>query len=183
MNGTVTTAKTATHDFFGFFNLNKAFDCDLSLLEKHFRAVQSATHPDRFVTATPSEKTQAMQKATFANDAYETLKTPSTRAQYLLSLQGIDAVAETNTAMPMDFLMQQMEWREAVDDAKQAKDIDALDKQLNSLRKENNALQTALVTAFDVKPDTEAATLLTRKMIFIDKVCADIEQMIEQLEE
>jgi molecular chaperone HscB len=174
---------SATPDFFGFLGLTPRFNLDLNALEKNFRAIQSATHPDRFVNATPGEKAQAMQKATLANDAYQTLKRPAERAQYMLKRQGIDAVAETNTAMPMDFLMAQMEWREAIDDAKQAKDIDALEKQLNGLRKESRTLNENLMTAFDAASDIELATTLTRKLIFIDKVCADIHNIIEQIED
>lgn len=174
---------STTPDFFGFLGLTPQYNLDLTSLEKNYRAIQSATHPDRFVNASPSEKAQAMQKATLANDAYQTLKHPSVRAQYLLKRQGIDAVAETNTAMPMDFLMAQMEWREAIDDAKQAKDIDALETQLNGLRKESKTLNQSLITAFDVNSNIDSATTLTRKLIFIDKVCADIHRIIEQIEE
>ena len=69
-----------------------------------------------------------MQLATLANEAYQTLKNPANRAKYLLELQGITAISETNTAMPTDFLMQQMEWREATEDATADKNIDALRK-------------------------------------------------------
>lgn len=172
-----------SQDFFAFLGLTKAFDLDLNTLEKNYRAVQSATHPDRFVNASPSEKVQAMQKATLANDAYQTLKHPAMRAQYMLKLQGIDAIAETNTAMPMDFLVTQMEWREAIDDAKQIKDIAALEKQDQDLRKQANMLGQDLINALDIESNTELATALTRKMIFIDKVCADITHIIEQLED
>ncbi len=170
-------------DFFTFFGLTQAFDLNADLLTQNYRAIQSATHPDRFVNASPSEQAQAMQQATFANDGFQTLKHPASRAQYMLSLQGVDAVAETNTAMPMDFLMEQMEWREAIDDAKQAKDITALDKQLQALRKKTKSLYSELTIAFDTTHDTTVATELTRKLIFIDKVCADINQIIEQLED
>jgi molecular chaperone HscB len=123
-----------------------------------------------------------MQLATLTNEAYQTLKNPASRARYLLELQGIEAISETNTAMPADFLMQQMEWREALEDAKAAKDIDALEVLLNELRLAAKALQAALADLLDTKKDYIAATDNARKLIFIDKVAADINKAIEQLD-
>jgi len=152
------------------------------MLEANFRKIQSEVHPDRFVAGTTSEKLHSMQTATLANEAYSTLKTPALRAAYLLALQGINATSETNTAMPADFLMQQMEWREALEDAKQAKDIKGLETLLAEMKAESKSLQTNLCDFFDNKHDISAATDTTRKLIFIDKVCTDINKAIEQLE-
>jgi molecular chaperone HscB len=173
---------SVTQDYFALFGLSAAFNIDLATLEKNFRQLQSESHPDRFVNASATTQLQAMQRATLANEAYQTLKNHSRRAQYLLSQQGIDAIAETNTAMPMDFLMQQMEWREAIDDAKNAQDVEALEQLLTTMRQSAHAFHGELATLLDVKHDYHAATDITRKLIFIDKVCADILQMIEQLE-
>jgi molecular chaperone HscB len=82
----------------------------------------------------------------------------------------------------MDFLMQQMEWREQLEDAKAAKDIAAMDKLLSELRSEAKALERELAGLFDDKKDYVSATEVTRKLIFIDKVCADIQQAIEYLD-
>jgi molecular chaperone HscB len=104
--------------------------------------VQSRVHPDKFVSATDAEKRVAMQWATRANEAYQTLKNPQKRAQYLCELNGVDLQTESNTAMPMAFLMQQMEWREELGDARAAKDSDALeslDEQLRKARKQQLA--------------------------------------------
>lgn len=171
------------HDnFFELLGLKAQFNIDLSTLETNYRAIQSASHPDRFVTASNAEKIQSMQTATHANEAYLTLKNPANRAKYCLALQGIDAVAETNTKMPHDFLMQQMEWREALEDAKQAKNINALESLLAEMHLDAKTLQLSLVDYLDINKDTIAATDATRKLIFIDKVCADILKAIEHLE-
>ena len=170
------------HTYFELFGLTPQFNLDLAKLETNYRSIQSASHPDRFVTASPAEKLRSMQTATLANEAYQALKNPANRAQYLLALQGIDAIAETNTAMPADFLMQQMEWREAIDDAKQAKNIDALDDLLIEMQQEAKLLQTKLVDLIDLEKNLALATDATRKLIFIDKVCADIRKTIEQLD-
>ena len=171
------------HTYFEMFGLTPQFNLDLAKLESNYRSIQSASHPDRFVTASPVEKLRSMQTATLANEAYQALKNPASRAQYLLALQGVDAIAETNTAMPADFLMQQMEWREAIDDARQAKNIDALDALLAEMLQESRALQATLVDLIDDKKNLALATDATRKLIFIDKVCADIKQLIARLEE
>ena len=169
-------------NYFELFGLKPQFSIDLTMLESNFRAIQSASHPDRFVTCTSAEKLQSMQTATLANEAYLTLKSPALRAAYLLTLQGINATSETNTTMPHDFLMQQMEWREAMDDAKQAKNVLALENLLAEMQAEAKQLQDNLADLFDTKQNYPAATDDTRKLIFIDKVCADIHKTIDYLD-
>ena len=169
-------------NYFELFGLKPQFSIDLTKLETNFRAIQSTSHPDRFVTCTSAEKLQSMQTATLANEAYLTLKSPALRAAYLLTLQGVNATSETNTKMPHDFLMQQMEWREAMDDAKQAKDVLALENLLAEMQAEAKQLQDNLADLFDTKQNYPAATDDTRKLIFIDKVCADIHKTIDHLD-
>ena len=171
-----------TANYFELFGLKQQFAIDVNMLETNFRAIQSASHPDRFVTATTAEKLQSMQTSTLANEAYLTLKSPALRAAYLLTLQGINATSETNTKMPHDFLMQQMQWRESLEDASQAKDMAALESLLVEMQTDAKSLQANLIDSFDAKQDYVAATDTTRKLIFIDKVMADIHKAIEHLE-
>jgi len=170
------------NDYFQLLALPEQFDIDTKLLEANFRKIQSASHPDRFVNATAAEKLASMQLSTLSNEAYTTLRNAARRAKYLLEKHGIDAIADTNTALPMDFLMQQMEWRELMEDAKAAKDIAALEDLHSTLRAEAKVLESELADLFDMKNDYAAATEVTRKLIFIDKVCADIQQTIEYLD-
>lgn len=167
---------------FELFGLSPKFNIELATLESNFRKIQSESHPDRFVSASSAEKLQSMQLATHANEAYQILKNPANRAKYLLELQGIEAISETNTAMPLDFLMQQMEWRESLEDAKAAKDINALENLLREMQQEAKLLQSEIAVLIDQKQDYTSATDATRKLIFIDKVVADINKAIEQLE-
>lgn len=171
-----------TQGYFELFGLDSKFSIDLTTLESNFRKIQSESHPDRFVTANAAEKLKSMQLATLANEAYQTLKKPALRAEYLLKLQGIEAISENNTAMPIDFLMQQMEWREAIDDAKNANDIASLDALLAEMQQEGKALNAALALLIDDHQDYEAAIEATRKLTFIDKVSIDINKVIEQIE-
>lgn len=169
-------------NYFELFGLKPIFNFELATLESNFRKIQSESHPDRFVTASSTEKLSAMQRATLTNEAYQCLKSPANRAKYLLELQGITAISETNTAMPTDFLMQQMEWREATEDAVSAKNISALDSLLAEIRVEAKILQENLVSFLDVQKDYTSATDATRKLIFIDKVSEDINHAIEQID-
>ncbi len=169
-------------NYFQLFDLPETFAIALSTLETQYRQLQASAHPDRYVTATASEKLQSMQLATLANEAYLTLKNPAKRAQYLLTLKGIDSMSESNTSMPMDFLMQQMQWRESLEEASVAKDIATLDALHDEMQTESSQLSAALADLMDNKKDYAAASETTRKLVFIDKVCADIQHAIELLE-
>ena len=169
-------------NYFDLFELTQTFDINLDMLETNFRKIQSESHPDRFVTATTKEKIQSMQTATLANEAYQTLKSPALRAAYLLGLQGIVAIDEKNNQMPADFLMQQMEWREMIEDAENAGDISTLESLLDEINNAGKHLQESLKSQLQHNNLTEA-TDSTRKLIFMDKVCADIIKSIEQIED
>lgn len=169
-------------NYFSLFNLPQQFNLDVKLLETNFRKIQSESHPDRFVSANASEKLASMQLATLANEAYDTLKNSAMRAKYLLEQLGIDAIADTNTTLPADFLMQQMEWREMLEEAKAASNMTTLEMLYSELRTEAKVMEAKLVHLFDQYKDYKAATDVTRKLIFIDKVSADIQRAIEHLD-
>lgn len=169
-------------NYFELFDLAEKFDIELEVLESNFRKIQAKVHPDRFVTASSAEKLNSMQRATLANEAYQTLKNPATRAKYLLELHGINVISETNTAMPTDFLMQQMEWREILEDGATSKSVDVLENLLKEIKLEVKSLQLQLIDLLDVKKDFSAATDATRKYIFMDKVAEDIKQAIALLD-
>ncbi len=168
-------------NYFELFKLPQTFSLDVATLESNYRKIQSESHPDRFVSASPTEKLASMQTATMANEAYQTLKSPGLRAAYLLSLQGITAVDEKNNQMPADFLMQQMEWREAIEDAEDAGDVSMLENLLDEIGSAGKDLQENLKNQFQHNHLNEA-TDNTRKLIFMDKVRADIVKSIEKLD-
>jgi molecular chaperone HscB len=168
-------------NYFELFGLPTQFEIDLTLLDQHYRKLQSEVHPDRFVTASANERMQSMQVATQANEAYQTLKNITARARYLLQLNGVETLEESNTAMPADFLMLQMEWREAIDDANVAKDVSALDALLIEIKQMAKTLSQNLSGQFAEKAYLQASESV-RKLSFIDKINADINRAIEQLE-
>lgn len=172
-----------THNHFQLFDLPVQFDLDLDQLNQRYRKVQSEVHPDRFAAASAVERLKSMQLATLANEAYQTLKQPTARARYLLQLQGIDTQEESNTAMPTDFLMLQMEWREALEEAVDNSDIAALDKLLLEMRKTARQLEQTLQQQLDHDRALQQAAGTVRKLSFIDKAQADVEQAIARLED
>lgn len=168
-------------DYFALFGLPAQFTIDEAALDAAYRTVQSQAHPDRFAKAGDAERRVAMQWATHANEAYRTLRQPLKRAIYLLSLRGIDIQAENNTAMEPAFLMQQMEWREALQDAVQARDVDALDALLGELRREKRERQQALGALLDAL-DNDTAAAAARQLMFVEKIEHDASEAIDRLE-
>src|SRR5579863_7625423 len=166
---------------FELFQLPARYTLDADTLERAYRAVQTQVHPDRFAAAGDAQKRIAMQWATRANEAYRTLRDPLKRAIYLLSIRGVDVAMESNTAMEPAFLMQQMEWREGVEDAAAAKNVDALDALLTELRDEERVRFTKLAALLDNGAD-QAAAEAVRQLMFIERVAAEIGTQIERLE-
>ncbi|OON62077.1 Fe-S protein assembly co-chaperone HscB [Massilia sp. KIM] len=166
---------------FDLFQIPARFDVDLNALDAAYREVQGRVHPDRFVNATDAEKRVAMQWATRANEAYQTLRNPQKRAQYLIELNGVDLQTESNTAMPMAFLMQQMEWREALDDARAGKDVDALDALDAQVKRERKQLLAQVGQQLD-GGDYQAAAQNVRALMFLDKFGDEVQYAFEALE-
>ena len=167
---------------FELLGLPAAFAIDLALLDQNYRNLQSEVHPDRFAAASSAERLRSIQVATQVNEAYQALKSPIARGRYLLQLNGVDTQEETNTAMPAAFLMQQMEWREAIEDASAARDITALDQLLKELRQAAKTLEAELQNSLDQQHDFAKAAEAVRKLRFLDKVRDEIEQAIEALD-
>ncbi len=166
---------------FELFNLPARFDIDMAALDAAYRDVQARVHPDRFVNAGGTEKRVAMQWATRANEAYQTLRNPQQRAQYLCELNGVDLRTESNTAMPMDFLMQQMEWREALGEARAAKDAAALDALDAQVRGERKQMLTRVGEQLDAG-EFDAAAQGVRALMFLDKFGDEVQYAFEAIE-
>jgi molecular chaperone HscB len=168
-------------NYFSLFNLPQQFGIDLTALETSYRAIQSASHPDRFVTASATEKMQSMQTATTANEAYQTLKHPTLRAAYLLRLRGVNALSESNNKMPADFLMQQMEWREAIED--NATNLSGMRYLVRDIKHESEVLLQTLADDLDTKHAWQNAAETLRKLQFMDKLREEIAHKLEILED
>jgi molecular chaperone HscB len=175
---------TLDASFFELFGLPERFALDGEALDRAYRALQSRVHPDRFADAGDAEKRASMQWATHANEAYRTLKRPLTRAQYLLARRGHALDAENNTAMPADFLIEQMEWREAVQEAREGRDhheLERLHQRLEQTLDERYAALAALFDAGHSESDAEAGASV-RKLMFLEKLLQEIDDAFADLD-
>lgn len=166
---------------FELFQLPARFDVDADALDRAYREVQGRVHPDRFVTASDAEKRVAMQWATRANEAYQTLRNPQKRAQYLCELNGVDLQTESNTAMPAGFLMEQMALREALDDARDARDAGLLDDIDARVRGERRNRLADIGKRLDAA-DYAGAAQGVRALMFLDRFNDDVQRAFEALE-
>jgi molecular chaperone HscB len=148
-------------------------------LQRAYREIQSRVHPDRFAHAGDAERRASMQWTTRVNEAFQVLKNPVTRASHLLALHGVDVAFETNTAMPPEFLMQQMELREALEEAKDARALDDLRELLADQR---SLLERQIGDAIDQKKDYSSAASLVRKLRFLEKLDSEIDEAYEKIE-
>lgn len=164
---------------FALFGLTPCFRLDPAALDRAWRAAASEVHPDRYAQAGAAEQRVALMLSTRVNEAYRTLKAPLDRARYLLGLQGVDTGEDTNTSMPTDFLMAQIEWREEIEDASARHDAEALDQLASKLRHEISELQAALATALDDSGDLDLAAVLVRKLRFMEKLEQEIDNASE----
>jgi len=172
-------AKALTSSHFALFGLPEAFSLDQPMLEKAYRDIQSQVHPDRFAHAGDAERRASLQWTTRVNEAYRTLKAPVQRAKHLLELHGVDVAFETNTAMPTEFLMQQMELREQLEGAKDAKALDGLRA---DLVKAQRALETQVADAIDARRAYVEASSLVRKLQFLHRLDEEIDEAYEALD-
>jgi molecular chaperone HscB len=166
-------------DHFALFGIAPTQGIDAADLESRFRDIQAQVHPDKHADGTDSAQRLSMQWATRVNEAYQTLKSPLPRARYLLHLRGHDAQIESNTAMPMAFLMAQMELREAVAEAKVGADETALDQLRDQLVAEIRSEYVRLQRLIDIDKDYPAATALVRQLMFQEKLRQEIDDALD----
>ncbi len=170
-----------SRDHFSLFGLPASFDVDLAALDRAYRDLQREVHPDRHAQGSDAEQRVAAQWATRLNEAHRTLKSPIGRARYLLQLQGVDTGEESDTAMPVDFLLSQMDWREAVEHARSERN----DAALTALAGRERELRETLVESLRrqlAASDWPAARMSVRKLRFIEKLAEEIDLATEALE-
>ena len=167
---------------FELFGLAPGYTLDPEQLERTYRDIQAKIHPDRYVHAGDAERRASMQMTTQVNEAYRTLRSPVRRASYLLELNGIDVGFETNTAMPAEFLMKQMELRETLQQALADRMIDALKAIQRDLFDERKFLEEQIRKTMDADRDFAAASELVRKLMFLEKFGDEIDSAYETLE-
>ena len=167
---------------FELFGLDPVYALETEALERSYREIQSRVHPDRYAHAGDAERRASLQWTTRVNEAFQILKNPVKRAKHLLELHGVDVAFETNTAMPPEFLMQQMELREALEEATQKKDAARLDSLRQNLLREKPKLEQAIAEAIDARRDYAGAAGLVRKLQFLDKLDTEIDSAYDAVE-
>ncbi len=163
---------------FELFGLPQQFAQDRAAIDAHWKDLQREAHPDRFAAQGPQAQRVALQWSVRINEAYQRLKDPLKRAAYLCELLGAPIDAENNTAMPPAFLMEQMEWREALEEAQSPEAVDALADRLAPSRREHLARIGQLL---DEAHDAPAAAQQVRALMFIERFREDLEARAEQL--
>jgi len=165
---------------FVLFGLPERFAIDRADLDARWRRLQASAHPDRFAADGAAAQRLAMQWSVRINEAYRRLREPLARGAYLCELRGAPIAAHSNTAMPGDFLMQQMAWREALDDADSDADLAVLDVEVRAAEAD---LLAQLATLLDDQSTPALAAERVRALMFIQRFRAALAERIDALQD
>lgn len=166
-------------DDFTLFGLPERHALDRADLDARWRQLQAEVHPDRFAGDGAAAQRIAMQWAVRVNEAYQRLKDPLKRAAYLCELHGAPIQAENNTAMPAAFLMQQMQWREALEEAAGAAAVERLEAEVAATEL---GMLAEVARLLDVAGDAQAAAAEVRALMFVNRFRQDIERRLDTLD-
>ncbi len=165
---------------FELFGVPMQFAQDRAQLDARWKELQREAHPDKFAAQGPAAQRLAMQWSVRINEAYQRLKDPLKRASYLCELHGAPINAENNTAMPAVFLMQQMEWREALEDAESIEDLDEISVQA---RTGGHEQLLKIEQTLDQDKDFPEAAQQVRSLMFIERFAREVGERIDLLEQ
>jgi len=166
-------------NFFQLFGLPARFELDVDDLSARYRDLQRRFHPDRYASRPTQERRLALQMTAEINDAYRTLRNPVTRGRYLLGLRGVDTGEQGDTAMDPAFLVEQMELREAVAEARQGSQASTRLQQLGEqVQRDIDARTRRLGECLDCGGESSDARSLVRELQFLDKIRTELADMI-----
>jgi molecular chaperone HscB len=163
-------------DDFSLFGLPRQYALDRAALDDRWRSLQAAAHPDRHAAQGQAAQRVAAQWSARINEAHRRLRDPIARGAYLCALRGAPIDAERNTAMPQDFLVQQLAWREALDDAPDAAAVQRLADEVAARERE---MQDELQRLLDDVGDASAAAALVRALMFVARFRDDVEHRLD----
>ncbi len=164
---------------FELFGFAQKFSQDRAAIDARWKELQREAHPDKFAAQGSSAQRVAMQWSVRINEAYQRLKDPLKRASYLCELNGAPVNAEINTAMPAEFLMQQIEWREALDEAKTAENMHQIALQANEYgRKQLLKIEHVI----DAQHNFELAVEHVRSLMFVERFASEVDARLDQLQ-
>lgn len=167
-----------TYTDFELFGLPQQFAQERAEIDTRWKELQREAHPDKFAAQGHTAQRAALQWSVRINEAYQRLKDPLKRAEYLCELLGAPIEKHSNTAMPPEFLMEQMDWREALDEADGEDELDALSQRVTARRREMLARIHELL---DIENDPPGAAQQVRALMFIERFAGDIEDRLAQL--
>jgi len=167
---------------FALFDLQPAFRLDLEQLAVRYRELARNVHPDRFADAPEREQRVALERSASLNEAYQTLKSAPKRARYLLTLKGDEIPLEVTVHDP-DFLLQQMQWREELEDLQDDADLDGVAVFKRRLKTAQEQLEDSFAACWDDAAQREQAERLMRRMQFLDKLSYEVRQLEERLDD
>ena len=171
--------KSIQSDDFELFELTQRFAQDRAQLDARWKDLQREVHPDKFAGQDAAAQRVAMQWSVRINEAYQRLKDPLKRAAYLCELNGAPVNAENNTAMPAAFLMQQMAWREELDEAKNAKDLQQISQQVQQARR---GMLENIERLIDLQHAFDEAVAQVRALMFVERFEDDVNTRLDQIE-
>ncbi|HEX9396450.1 MAG TPA: Fe-S protein assembly co-chaperone HscB [Burkholderiales bacterium] len=166
---------------FDLFGLETRYALQTEALDQAYREIQTRVHPDRYAQAGDAERRASLQLTTRVNEAYRTLKDPVQRARHILELQSVDVGFETNTQMPSEFLLKQLELREELEGAVQARNADRLDAIRQKLSLDGKAIQAEIGNLIDKQKNYAAAVEPVRKLMFLSRLDAEIDEAYEEI--
>lgn len=170
-----------TTNYFALFGLKPCYQLDLKKLKSCYLELQRQVHPDNFASESDQVQREAVQRVSYLNQAYESLKSPMSRAIYLLETAGYDFNPDTQIHNDAAFLMEQMELREALSDISDEPDpISSLDQLRDKAQNSYQQYQDVFATRYDEK-NWDAAANEVNKMMFAVKLLAELSEKEEML--
>ena len=167
---------------FALFDLQPGFRLDLDKLAARYRELAREVHPDRFADAPEREQRLALERSAGLNDAYQTLRSAPKRARYLLAMGGHEVPQEVTVHDP-EFLFQQMQWREELEDLQDSADLDGVAAFKRRLKVAQEALNEDFAACWEDAAQREQAERLMRRMQFLDKLAQEGRQLEERLDD
>ena len=167
---------------FELFDLHTGFTLDLEQLATRYRELARGVHPDRFADASEREQRLALEQSASLNEAYQTLKSPPKRARYLLAMNGREMPLEVTVHDP-EFLMQQMQWREELEDLQDSADMAGIAAFKRRLKVAQDQLNDSFAACWNDAAQREQAERLMRRMQFLDKLTYEVRQLEERLDD
>ncbi|MGD8570978.1 MAG: Fe-S protein assembly co-chaperone HscB [Gammaproteobacteria bacterium] len=178
------TTADLTQDYFSLFGLQQSYDLDLADLSQRYRNLQNTVHPDKFASASAQERRLSVQQSALINEAYQTLRNPLNRANYMLQLRGIDLSGDTGASMDSEFLMQQMQLREELEQVRSTADATKLLSVAHEIEQAIDAYTTSISELFakDEESGLEQISDYVRRMQFLVKLRQEVDALEEQMD-